>query len=53
MKLLTPMELLVHIELLRQTMCDLGVLKGLNHPDVLAISQKLDMLIAEYYKMIT
>jgi hypothetical protein len=50
---LTPMELLVQIELLRQVMCDLGLMLGINHPDVLLISQKLDLLINEYYKMIT
>jgi hypothetical protein len=46
-------KLLIKIELLRHVMQSLGLRKGIDHPDVLLISQKLDMLINEYYKRIT
>lgn len=44
-------ELLIQIELLRHIMHELGLEKGINHPDVLNISQQLDVLINEYYRI--
>lgn len=46
-------ELLIKIELLRHVMQSLGLKKGIDHPEVLSISQQLDVLINEYYRQIT
>lgn len=46
-------ELLIKIELLRDEMYDLGLMKGIGHHDVLLISQKLDLLINEFYEQVT
>jgi hypothetical protein len=43
-------SLLENIEILRQTMENLGLVKGFDDPDVIALSQKLDALLNEYYK---
>lgn len=39
------------IEYLRQKMHEVALEKGIAHPDVLHISQKLDDIINEFYKM--
>jgi hypothetical protein len=46
-------ELLIKIELLRHMLQSLGSKKGIDHPEVLLISQQLDVLINEYYRQIT
>lgn len=42
-------ELLARIETMRQLMHDLASKKGITHPDVLLISQELDMVLNRYY----
>lgn len=49
-KLGVVMELLIEIEELRQVMNRLALLYGIQHRKVIEISQKLDMLLNEYYK---
>jgi Spo0E like sporulation regulatory protein. len=38
------LNLLIQIVILRKRMVDLGMRKGLRHPDVLKVSQDLDIL---------
>ncbi|MDF2633327.1 MAG: Sporulation stage 0, Spo0E-like regulatory phosphatase [Pelosinus sp.] len=39
------------IEYLRQKMHVTAHMKGISHPDVLMVSQKLDEVISEFYKL--
>ena len=43
-------SILAEIELLRHVMEKLGLDKGMDNPDVIALSQKLDRLLNEYYR---
>lgn len=43
-------ELLAKIETMRQLMYDMANKKGISHPDVLLISQKLDVALNSYYQ---
>ncbi|MDD4599941.1 MAG: aspartyl-phosphate phosphatase Spo0E family protein [Negativicutes bacterium] len=43
-------ELFVKIELLRKMMHEAALEKGISHPEVLKISQKLDSILNECYK---
>lgn len=43
-------ELFIKIEALRQIMHQVALEKGISHPDVLSISQKLDIVLNELYK---
>lgn len=43
------MNLNSKIELIRSIMHKVALEKGISHPDVLRISQKLDILINQYY----
>lgn len=42
-------RLLEDIELLRKSMENMGMDKGLNDPDVIKLSQELDKLLNKYY----
>ncbi len=42
-------RLLEDIELLRKSMENIGMVKGLNDPDVIKLSQELDKLLNKYY----
>lgn len=44
-------ELFGKIEFMRQMMHEAVLKKGLSHPDVLQISQNLDMILNECYKL--
>jgi len=44
-------EILSQIEFLRQEMHEVAMEKGIAHPDVLYISQKLDAILNECYKL--
>lgn len=44
------MDLLQIIEELRQQLEEIGIEKGLQDPEVLEASQRLDRLINEYYR---
>lgn len=39
------------IEILRQRMHELALERGISHPDVLMVSQRLDELINEFYNV--
>lgn len=41
-------NLLKNIEVLRRSMVKIGLDKGVNDPDVIALSQKLDKLLNDY-----
>ena len=43
-------SILTEIELLRYVMEKLGLDKGIDNPDVIVLSQKLDRLLNKYYK---
>lgn len=43
-------ELFTKIEFLRQMMHETATRKGISHPEVLKISQKLDIVLNECYK---
>ena len=45
-------EILGEIEKLRYFMYNQGELKGIRHPDVLKISQELDLLLNKYHKLL-
>ena len=45
-------EILGEIEKLRHFMHNQGLIKGMRHPDVLKISQEIDVLLNKYYKML-
>lgn len=42
---------LIKIELLRQSMENLGLAQGLSDPGVIALSQRLDNLLNEYHRL--
>ncbi len=42
-------NLLNKIKTLRENLTNVGMEKGLKHPDVLEMSQQLDRLIVKYY----
>lgn len=44
------MELSQEIEQLREKLVELAILKGINDPEVIKLSQELDELIVEYQK---
>lgn len=44
-------EIFNRIELLRQMMHEKALEKGISHPEVLKISQKLDVVLNECYKL--
>lgn len=43
-------ELFTKIEFLRQMMHEIAIEKGISHPEVLKISQKLDAVLNECYR---
>lgn len=51
LKVSTMSELLAYIENMRQLMQDMASEKGISHPDVLRISQKLDVVLNKYYDL--
>lgn len=44
-------NIMVRLEWLRQCMHETAMVKGISHPDVLSVSQKLDNVINEYYAL--
>jgi hypothetical protein len=42
-------EILLRIEILRQAMEDLYLKNGIHDPEVIALSQQIDILLNEYY----
>ncbi|MGI6469433.1 MAG: aspartyl-phosphate phosphatase Spo0E family protein [Syntrophomonadaceae bacterium] len=45
------MDIIAKIEELRIELAKLGEEKGLKHPDVISLSQQLDNLIIQYYRI--
>jgi hypothetical protein len=45
-------EILGEIEKVREFMHKQGMLKGMRHPDVLKISQEIDVLLNKYYQLL-
>ncbi len=37
------------IKILRENLANIGIKKGMKHPDVLKLSQQLDLLIVQYH----
>ncbi len=46
-------ELLTTIEYRRKALIELGLINGLNDPDIIKLSQELDQLIYEYQELST
>lgn len=45
------MDLLTRIEELREEMHSLALIYGIDHPKVIEVSQKLDVLVNGYYRL--
>jgi len=50
-KVLSPEELEYQIDTLRTHMINIGILKGLTHPETVKLSQELDILLNQHQKM--
>jgi len=50
-KVLSLEELEYQIDTLRTHMINVGILKGLTHPETIKLSQELDILLNQYQKV--